>query len=95
MPHSSVHGISQQGYWSGLPFPPPGNLPDPGIKPKSPASPALQMDSLTIEPPGKAKVGEETSVLQRRVPSNTCEGTRELEHEHWNATVYAASKVQG
>ena len=35
---------------SGLPFPSPGDLPDPGIKPKSPA---LQADALTSEPPGK------------------------------------------
>ena len=40
-PGSSVHGISRQEYWSGLPFPPPGDLPGPGIKPKSPESPAL------------------------------------------------------
>ena len=49
-PGSSVHGISRQEYWSGLPFPPPGDLPDPGIKPMSPA---LQADSLTAEPLGK------------------------------------------
>ena len=36
-------GFSQQEYWSGLPCPPPGDLPHPGIKP---ASPALQADSL-------------------------------------------------
>ena len=41
LPGSSVHGISQQEYWSGLPFPSPGDLPDPGIKPASPVSPAL------------------------------------------------------
>ena len=35
-PGSSVHGFSRQEYWSGLPFPSPGDLPDPGIKPKSP-----------------------------------------------------------
>ena len=40
-PGSSVHGISWQEYWSGLPFPPPGDLPNPGIKPKSLTSPAL------------------------------------------------------
>ena len=34
-------GFSRQGYWSGLPSPPPGDLPDPGIKPTSPTSPAL------------------------------------------------------
>ena len=44
-PGSSVHGISRQAYWSGLPFPSPGNLPSPGIKP---SSPALQADSLPL-----------------------------------------------
>ena len=42
---SSVHGISQQEYWSGLPFPSPGDLLDSGIKPMSPA---LQVDSLPL-----------------------------------------------
>ena len=41
-------GFSRQEYWSGLPFPPPGDLPDPEIKP---GSPALQADSLPSEPP--------------------------------------------
>ena len=36
-PGSFVHGIFKQEYWSGLPFPSPGDLPDPGIKPESPA----------------------------------------------------------
>ena len=39
-------GFSRQEYWSGLPYPPPGNLPNPGIEPMSPVSPALQADSL-------------------------------------------------
>ena len=43
-------GFSGQEYWSGLPFPSPGDLPDPGIEPRSPA---LQADSLPSEPPGK------------------------------------------
>ena len=43
-------GFSRQEYWSGLPFPSPGNLPNPGIKP---ASPALQADALPSEPPGE------------------------------------------
>ena len=43
-------GFSRQEYWSGLPFPSPGNLPNPGIEPRSPA---LQADALTSEPPGK------------------------------------------
>ena len=41
-------GFSRQEYWNGLPFPSPGDLPDPGIKPESPA---LQADSLPSEPP--------------------------------------------
>ena len=43
-------GFSRQKYWNGLPFPSPGDLPDPGIKPQSPA---LQADTLPSEPPGK------------------------------------------
>ena len=43
-------GFSRQEHWSGLPFPSPGYLSDPGIKPRSPA---LQPDSLLSEPPGK------------------------------------------
>ena len=42
-------GFSWQEYWSGLPFPSPGDLPDPGIEPRSPA---LQADALPSEPPG-------------------------------------------
>ena len=45
-------GFFRQEYWSGLPFPSPGDLPNPGIKPRSPALPA---DALTSEPPGKPK----------------------------------------
>ena len=43
-------GFPRQEYWSGLPFPPPGDLPDPGI---IPLSPALHADSLPSKPPGK------------------------------------------
>ena len=43
--------FSRQEYWSGLPFPSPGDLPDPGIEPWSPA---LQTDTLPSEPPGKS-----------------------------------------
>ena len=41
LPGSSVHGFSRQGYWSGLPGPPSGDFPEPGIKPMSLMSPAL------------------------------------------------------
>ena len=47
-------GFSGQEYWSGLPFPtPPGDLPNPGIEPASPVSPALTGRFFTTEPPGK------------------------------------------
>ena len=42
--------FSRKEYWSGLPFPSPGDLPNPGIEP---GSPALQADALPSEPPGK------------------------------------------
>ena len=44
--------FSRKEYWSGLPFPSPGDLPDPGIEPRSPA---LQVDALPSEPPGKSQ----------------------------------------
>ena len=46
-------GFSRQEYWSGLPFPSPGDLPNPGIEPRSLA---LQADFLPSEPPGKTYV---------------------------------------
>jgi len=45
--------FSRQEYWIGMPFPSPGDLPDPRIEPRSPA---LQADSLLTEPPGKTIV---------------------------------------
>ena len=52
-------GFPRQEYWSGLPFPPAGDLPDSGIEPVSPASPALTGGFIVIiftaEPPQKAK----------------------------------------
>ena len=47
-PGFSVMGFSRQEYWSGLPFPPSGDFPDPGIEPASLASPALLVDSLPL-----------------------------------------------
>ena len=55
-PWSAAHqaplsmGFSRQEYWSGVPFPSPGYLPNPGIEPRAPA---LQADALPSEPPGK------------------------------------------
>ena len=44
--------VFRQEYWSGLPFPPPGDLPDPGMEP---GSPAWEADALTSELPGRPK----------------------------------------
>ena len=52
-------GFSRQEYWSGLPFPSPGDLPDPEIEP---GSPTLQADALPSEPPGKSKLSVKVSV---------------------------------
>ena len=54
-------GFSRLEYWSGLPFPPPGDLPNPRIEPRSPV---LQADSLPSEPPGKPGLLADWSHLQ-------------------------------
>ena len=46
-------GLPRQEYWSGLPFPSSGDLPNPGIEPDSPVFPALQVGCLPTEPSGK------------------------------------------
>ena len=53
--------ISRQEYWNGLPFPSPGDLPDPGIEP---GSPALQTDSLPSEPPQKPQSSYQFNSVQ-------------------------------
>ena len=53
-------GFSRQKCWSGLLFPSPGDILDPGIEPKSPT---LQADALQSEPPGKPIYGHKTSVF--------------------------------
>ena len=57
-------GISRQEYWSGLPFPSPGDLPDPGMETRSPA---LQADALTSEPPGICWGAFPLRLLSKRV----------------------------
>ena len=55
-PHGLSLGFSRQEYWSGLPFPPPRDLPHPGIEPTFPVAPALADEfccSLLLEPPGR------------------------------------------
>ena len=53
-------GFSRQEYWSGLPFPSPGDLPNPGIEP---GFPALQADALSSEPPGKLQFYRSPALL--------------------------------
>ena len=65
-PGSSVHGLSRQEYWSGLPFPSPGDLPDPGIKP---GSPALQADSSPSEHQGRQHRALGNLLLRRQAES--------------------------
>jgi len=55
--------FSRQEYWSGLPCPPPGDLPNPGIESRSPA---LQVDSLPTEPPNELKCIERKLTKPRR-----------------------------
>ena len=70
-------GFSRQGYWSGVPCPPPGDLPDPGTDPRSPA---LWADSLLFQPPRKpfteksaySRPGRYFHVRGRWLPSNRC-----------------------
>ena len=70
-------GFPRQEYWSGLPFPSSGDLPDPGIKP---GSPTLEADALTSEPPGKMEVS--LSKRQQLV----------MEREAWHAAVHGVAK---
>ena len=56
-------GFSRQESWNGLPFPSPGDLPDPGIEPRSPT---LQEDTLQSEPQGKPIILENMLILKRR-----------------------------
>ena len=51
-------GFSRQEYWSGLPYLPPGDIPDPEIEPAPPVSPTSQADSLLLESLGKPTPAE-------------------------------------
>ena len=64
-------GFSRQEYWSGLPFPTPGNLPDPGSQPASLVSPALVSKFFTTALPGKQKIKEVNTFKNRKVLNGT------------------------
>ena len=71
-PGSSVHGFSRQEYWSGLPFPTPGVLPNPGIRPVSLVSPALAGRFLSLAPPGKS-FSRKVKVLVAQLNPTLCD----------------------
>ena len=62
--------FSRQEYWSGLPFPSPGDFPNPGIKLQSPV---LQADSLPSEPPGKPKTSTDSFLKDFYCEKNSAE----------------------
>ena len=64
-------GFTRKEYWNGLPFPPPGDLPDPGIEPASLVSPALAGRFFTTELPGKPLGPSESESNSRSVVSDS------------------------
>ena len=60
-------GFSRQEYWSGLPFPSPADLPNPGVEPESPA---LQADSLPSESPGNKYPNTKLKVKKKNISSS-------------------------
>ena len=60
--------FSRQEYWSGLPFPSPGDLPDPGTEPGSPALQADSLQSLDQEDPLEKEMATCSSILAWRIP---------------------------
>ena len=68
-------GFSRQEYWSGLPFPSLGDLPDPGIEPRSPT---LQADAITSEPPGKIIDTRDASKVAAAAAAKSLQSCRTL-----------------
>ena len=77
--------FSRQEYWSGLPFPSPGDLPDPGIEP---GSPALQVDPLISEPPGKPLLSLWLTTFLSGFPPR-------WRYESWSAVLCVFCKYSG
>ena len=73
--------FSRQEYWSQLPFPSPGDLPNPGIKP---GYPALQADALPSEPPRKPQEYWNKPIVSPR-------GLRDPGKESWSSALQAGS----
>ena len=78
-------GCSRQEYWRGWPCPPPGDLLDPEIKPRSPVAPASQVDSLPQVPPGQPQHVRALSISLQKLPlkENKRWVSSEQEVHHW------------
>ena len=85
---SLVMGFSRQEYWNGWSCPPPGDLPNPGIEPISPVSPALACRFLTMEPPGKP---DEQACEDKYMNSYRCEDS--LGAVHWRAGLELVARI--
>ena len=83
-------GFPRQGYWSGVPSPPPGDLPDPGTELLSFASPALQVDSLPLSF-GEAPVQHHTSQLKMTGIDNISQN--KLTAEEWKSKTIQSFQV--
>ena len=84
LPGSSVHGISQLGYWSELPFSSPGDLPDPGIEPTSLMFPALWEQGVffitePVRKPPLQCTSQENSLDRRSLDGYSPGGCKELD----------------
>jgi len=71
-------GFSRQEYWSGLPGPPPGDLPNPGIKPASPVALCIAGRFLTAKPPGKPFV-----IITQKWKQPKCHSAAEWINKSW------------
>ena len=72
-------GFFREEYWTGLPFPPPGDLPDLGIEPRSLA---LQVDSLPSEPPGKRNTIKPGGTVPLSKRYYLCSVLQVIKHTH-------------
>ena len=84
-------GFSRQEYWSGLPFPSPGDLPNPGIEP---GSPALEADALASEPPGNPCIAKLRLKL-KKIGKATRPFRYDLNQIPYNYTVEVANRFKG
>ena len=80
---SSSVGFSRQEYWNGLPFPPPGHLTDPGIKPESLMSPALAGRLFTTSASWDVQSCLFSGIM---IPMDACAESRSLESPSWVGT---------